>query len=402
MLTVKPLSEAIRIAREQFGALRTESEVVPLEQSLHRVLAEEICSTEFIPGFDRSTVDGYAVKSTDVFGCSDAIPAILKLVGEVAMGRHANLSIGPGQCASVPTGGEVPAGADTMVMLEHTEDLGGRQIAIYKPSAPGANMIMRGEDTRPGQVMLSAGQRINAADSGTLAALGITRVPVMRAPRVAIISTGDELVQAGEKPGAGQIRDVNAPMLFNAVREAGGDPHQLGIIRDNEAAITAAVEAAVNEFDMLILSGGTSVGEKDAMPRVISELGQMLVHGIAIKPGKPTLFGVINDKPVFGLPGNPVAAFFIFYTLVRPILFSMQGSRVTDRRVTLPVSRAVPSNHGREEIVPIMIREGQAQPVASKSGLITTLASTDGFIRIPRELEGLKQGDLVEVTLFSR
>jgi len=158
----------------------------------------------------------------------------------------------------------------------------------------------------------------------------------------------------------------------------------------------------VAQHDMLILSGGTSVGEKDAMPRVINNLGEMLVHGLAIKPGKPTLFGQIAGKPVFGLPGNPVAAFFIFYHLVRPILFSMQGATVTDSRVTLPVSRSVPSNHGREEIVPVMIHEGRVEPVPSKSGLITTLACTDGFIRIPRELEGLKQGDLVEVTLFSR
>lgn len=402
MLTVTSLSDANRIATDQFAGLRTEREMIVLEQALKRVLAEDICSREFIPGFDRSTVDGYAVKSADVFGCSDAIPALLTLVGEVGMGQSPAFSVGSGQCAGVPTGGEVPAGADTMIMVEYTEKIADGQIAVYKPAAPGANMIMRGEDSQPDQVMLLAGRCINAADTGTLAALGITTVPVMRAPRVAIISTGDELVPAGEEPGAGRIRDVNAPMLYNAVREAGGDPYQLGIIRDNEETITAVVEAAVSQYDMLILSGGTSVGEKDAMPRVISKLGKMLVHGIAIKPGKPTLFGEIDGKPVFGLPGNPVAAFFIFYTLVRPILFSMQGARVTDQCVTLPVSRVVPSNHGREEIVPIMVRDGQAQPVASKSGLITTLASTDGFIRIPRELEGLKQGDLVEVTLFSR
>jgi molybdopterin biosynthesis enzyme len=186
------------------------------------------------------------------------------------------------------------------------------------------------------------------------------------------------------------------------VREAGGNPDSLGIIRDHEEDITAAVKAAVAQYDMLILSGGTSVGEKDAMPRVINNLGSMLVHGLAIKPGKPTLFGEIEDKPVFGLPGNPVAAFFIFYNLVRPILFSMQGAMVTDRHVTLPVSRSVPSNHGREEIVPVMVRGGFVQPIASKSGLITTLAGTDGFIRIPRELEGLREGERVQVTLFSR
>ena len=307
-------------------------------------------------------------------------------------------------CSSdlVPTGGEVPEGADAVVMVEYTEDLGGGQVAVYKPVAPGADMIMRGEDTKPGDVILLAGRRINAADIGALAALGVTNIPVMRRPRVAIISTGDELITPAEKPAPGQIRDVNSPLLYNAVLEAGGEPHELGFIRDDEDAITETVRKAAVEHDMVILSGSTSVGEKDAMPRVISNLGRLLLHGIAVKPGKPTLFGEVNGVPVFGLAGNPVAAYFLFYNLVRPILFNLQGAVPFDHQLTLPVSRSVPSNHGREEIVPVVVRDGRVQPVASKSGLITTLADTDGFIRIPRELEGLREGDLVQVTLFSR
>ena len=263
-------------------------------------------------------------------------------------------------------------------------------------------MIMRGEDTKPGDVILPAGRRINAADVGALAALGVTNVPVMRRPRVAVISTGDELISPAEKPAPGQIRDVNTPLLYSAVLEAGGEPHQLDFIRDNEDAITETLRNAVVEHDLVILSGSTSVGEKDAMPRVINNLGRLLLHGIAVKPGKPTLFGEVNGVPVFGLAGNPVAAYFLFYHLIRPILFSLQGAVPFDHQLTLPVSRSVPSNHGREEIVPVIVRDGFAQPVASKSGLITTLAGTDGFIRIPRELEGLREGDLVQVTLFSR
>jgi molybdopterin molybdotransferase len=275
-------------------------------------------------------------------------------------------------------------------------------VAIYKPAAPGANIILRGEDTRPGDIVLPAGRRINAADSGSLAALGVTEVQVTRPPRVAIISTGDELVAPEETPGSGQIRDVNTPMLNAAVSEAGGYPRSLGIIRDEEDSIRQAMQHALGDCDLLLVSGGTSVGEKDAMPRILSEMGRLIVHGLAVKPGKPTLFGEVSDIPVFGLPGNPVAAYYMFYLLVRPLLLGMQGAKSLDRRLTLPLARTVPSNHGREEIVPVLIREEQIHPVASRSGLITTLASTDGFIRIARDLEGLKQGELVEATLFAR
>ena len=402
MLTVTPLNEAIRLALQNFSALRTGQEFVNLTSALNRVLAEDISATEFVPVFNRSTVDGYAVKSADVFGCSDAIPAILNLAGESKMGAHADFILQPGQCAFVPTGGEVPEGADAVVMVEHTETLGSGEVAIYKPVAPGVNMIMRGEDTKPGDVVLTAGRRISAADTGTLAALGVTNIPVARRPRVAIISTGDEPITPAQKPTPGQIRDVNSPLLLNAVLEAGGDPHELGIIRDDEEAITRALQKATNEYNVVIISGGTSVGEKDAMPRVIGNLGCMLLHGIAVKPGKPTLFGEVNGIPVFGLAGNPVAAYFLFYLLVRPILFNMQGTEAPGHQVSLPIARSYASNHGREEIVPVMVRGGFVQPIASKSGLITTLAGTDGFIRIPRELEGLREGERVQVTLFSR
>lgn len=396
------LNEAIQLAMDSFGSLRIGRESVSLAGALNRVLPEAVSSTEFVPLFNRSTVDGYAVISSDVFGSSDSIPAILNLIGESHMGEHTELNLMPGQCAAVPTGGEVPAGADAMVMVEHTQNLGGGQVAVYKPVAPGANMIMRGEDTKPGEVVLPAGRRINAADTGTLAALGVTSIPVSARPRVAILSTGDELIKPDRKPTPGQIRDVNTPLLYNAVLEAGGEPFELGILRDDEDNITRAVQQAAAQYDMVIISGGTSVGEKDVVPRVVAKLGRMLLHGIAVKPGKPTLFGEINGVPAFGLAGNPVAAYFLFYLLIRPILFSMQCAEINDQQVTLPIARAYSSNHGREEIVPVRVRDGLVNPIASKSGLITTLAGTDGFIRIPRDTEGLREGDLVQVTLFSR
>jgi len=402
MLTVKPVSEAQKITLDRFGHLRTSTETVSLENILDRVLAKDIIASEFVPDFNRSTVDGYAVQGRDVFGCSDAIPALLTLIGRVSMGSHANLIVHSGECAYVPTGAEVPQGADTMVMLEYAEEMGDRQIAIYKPAAPGSNMIYRGDDTKPGEVILTAGRRINIADAGSLAALGVVNVPVMRRPRVAIISTGDELVNPADPLTPGKIRDVNAPMLCQAVRQAGGEANFIGIIEDNDQAIRTAIRQALPECDLLILSGGTSVGEKDAAPRVISELGTMILHGLAAKPGKPTLFGDIDGVPIAGLPGNPVAAYFMFHLLVRPLLHKMQNSELVDRSVILSLARAVPSNHGREEFVPITIKDALVHPIASKSGLITTLANTDGFIRIPRDAEGLAQGIMVEVTLFQR
>jgi molybdopterin molybdotransferase len=402
MLTVRPVAEAIEIIKEHFGKFRTQSEWVTLDAALDRVLAQDIISNEFVPDFNRSTVDGYAVIGSDIFGCSDTIPALLTRIGESFMGRHIDLKVKKGQCVYVPTGGEVPEGADTMIMLEYAEELGDGQVAIYKPAAPGTNMIFRGDDTKPGAVILPASRRINVADTGTLAALGVTEVPVMCQPRVGIITTGDELVLPGEKLELGQIRDVNGPMLMHAVKETGGNPFFWGIIQDDDTAIKAAIQTAIKDCDLLILTGGTSVGEKDAAPRVISELGTMLVHGLASKPGKPTLFGEISGIPVFGLSGNPLAAYFMFYLLLRPLLFNMQGYQPLTHSITLPLERSIPSNHGREEFVPVKIQDEIVHPISSKSGLITTLANTDGFIRIPRDLEGLPQGAMVEVTLFTR
>ncbi|NPV42042.1 MAG: molybdopterin molybdotransferase MoeA [Anaerolineae bacterium] len=402
MLNVKTVAEVNALVSESFGGLRMPTEQVPLAEALGRVTAQDILSQEFVPNFNRATVDGYAVIASDVFGCTDAIPALLTLAGESRMGEPATITLQQGQCAYVPTGAELPANADAMVMLEHAEDFGGGTIAINKPVAPGANLIFRGDDVKPGQTVIPAGSLLSAAEIGTLAAMGVSRLAVVRKPLAGIISTGDELVPAGQPLAGGQIRDVNAPMLAAAVRQCGGEAHFVGIIKDNQSAIRAALESALPGCDLLLLSGGTSVGVKDAMPAVISALGELLVHGVAAKPGKPTILGVIQNKPVFGLPGNPVAAYFMFHMLVRPLIYSMLGAQPAERRLTLPLTRAVSSNHGREEFVPVAITPNGAQPIASKSGLISTLACAQGFIRIPRDCEGLPQGEPVEVILFER
>ncbi len=402
MLQVRSIAEVNQLISERFGELRSAAEDVPLSGALGRVLAADVTAGEFVPNFTRSTVDGYAVIAADIFGCSESIPALLNLVGESRMGQPVNIQLQKGQCVYVPTGAELPTSADAMVMLENADDFQDGTIAIYKPAAPGANLIYRGDDVKPGQSVLPAGLRLTAADIGALAALGVTQVSIARAPRVAIISTGDELVPVDKPLQAGQIRDVNAPMLAAAVTAAGGLPDPRGILRDEQAVIQAAVDAAMDTCDMLLISGGTSVGVKDAIPAVIGALGELLVHGVAAKPGKPTILGQIRGKPVFGLPGNPVAAYFMFHMLARPLLLGMQGAQAEDHVQSAPLARAVSSNHGREEFVPVRLSDGLVHPIASKSGLITTLAGADGFIRIARDTEGLSRDEIVEVTLFKR
>jgi molybdopterin molybdotransferase len=400
MLNVKTVTEVIDLIKNRFGEIRTISENVPLNSSHTRVLAKAVLSTEFIPDFNRSTVDGYAVIASDVFGCSESIPALLTLIGESGMGRHTEIQLKKSQCVYVHTGSEIPLYADAVVMLENAEDYGDGTIAMNKSCAPGTNIIFRGDDVKPGSQVLPIGKKLNVADIGTLAALGVNEVSVCQRPRVAIISTGDELVDVSKKLTVGKIRDVNAPMLWAAVEETGGAPWFYGIIPDDEKALETATKKAIGDCDILIMSGSTSVGVKDAAPTVIANLGEVLVHGVAAKPGKPTIVGEIKGKPVFGLPGNPLAAYFMFHLFIMPLLYALQGIKPEEMRMNASLARAISSNQGREEFIPVTLDDKIAHPISTKSGLITTLADANGFIRIPRDCEGLKQGEIVEVTLF--
>ena len=398
MLSVIPISEALGLVLENFGTRTKRIDSVSLQQALGRYLAADIIAQEDVPAFDRSTVDGFAVRSADVRGCSDSIPAILQKTGESIMGQACEIPLEAGNCVYVPTGGAIPPEADAMVMLEFTEDLGGDQYAFYKPVAPGANLILRGEDLQQGEAILKSGKKLGVADIGTLAALGTTEVLVFARPVVGIISTGDELVAPGEKLKPGQIRDVNSDMLKAAVEQLNGISLSKGIVEDNYDALKDACKILISKVDVLLVSGGTSVGEKDNMPRIVAELGEMLVHGLAVKPGKPTIIGEIEGKPVFGLPGNPVAAFFIFDYLVKPLLLAWQGGKVEVEQVEAKITRAVSSNHGREEFILVRLDGNDAEPVPSKSGLISTVSRANAYFIIPRDQEGLPKGAPVQVT----
>ena len=404
MLSVKTPEEVYTIMEKAFPP-RPVSEEVPLEAACGRVLFGPVTAREFVPGFDRSTVDGYAVRSADTFGCSDAIPAILTLTGEIAMGGGAGSALPSGCCVAVPTGGAMPAGADAAVMVEYTEDYGDGTIGICKSAAPGANLIFKGDDVRPGQTVLPAGRRLTPQDVGALAAMGVSKVAVCRKPVVGILSTGDELIPVEETPQEGQIRDVNSAMLQALAETAGARGICYGILPDEEALLRRTLDQALTECDMVLISGGSSVGMKDATCRVLASRGSVLFHGIAMKPGKPTILGSADGKPVFGLPGHPVAAFFVSQLFVRPLLDRLTGCGPRRYAVPAVLTEAVSANHGRAQYMGVFLSERggvrYARPIRGKSGLIAALAGSDGYFCIPRDCEGMAAGTSVDVWLYS-
>ena len=403
MLQVKTPEEVLRLIHDKFRPVAELAESVPLTAAAGRTLSEDIIAKEYVPDFNRSTVDGYAVRAADTFGCSDAIPAILSLQGEIRMGEDAGFALLRENCAYVPTGGALPEGADCAVMLEYTEDYGDGTIGILKPGAPGMNVIFRGDDVYPGKVVLQAGRVLSAQDIGALAAVGRTAVPVQRKLKIGVISTGDELVPPGQKPLPGQVRDVNTALLSALLTEQGAEVHSYGIIVDDEDLLLETVTRAVQECDAVLLSGGSSVGVKDASCRIIESLGELLLHGIALKPGKPTIMGRAGNKPLIGLPGHPVAAFVVARLFVVPLLDRLSGRERPLWSVTAELSESVGANHGRAQVNPcrLLRQDGRvlALPIRSKSGLITPLAGADGFFCIERDCEGLPKGAPVQVYL---
>ena len=402
MLTVKTPEEVLALIEEEFD-LSAQTELVSLAEVMGRVLAEDISATEYVPDFDRSTVDGYAVRSRDTFGCTDAIPAILTLQGEVLMGEGAEFELEPDSCVAVPTGGAVPKGADAVVMIEYSENYGDGSIGISKSVAPGQNMIFRGDDVYPGKVILQKGRVLSSQDIGALAAIGRVQVPVAKRLTVGVISTGDELVRPEVVPGPGQVRDVNSPMLEAILGAFGVRVINYGIVIDNEELLREKVEKAVSECDAVLLSGGSSVGVKDAACRIIESMGSLLLHGIAIKPGKPTILGKTDNKPLVGLPGHPVAAYFITKLFVLPLLSRLMGRKQESYTTTAKITENIGANHGRAQYQCCRLerRDGElyATPIRGKSGLITTLAGAEGYFCIDRDCEGLPKYAEIQVTI---
>ena len=398
-LHVVTVAEAVSVSIKIAPARAMET--VPLEQSVGRVLAAPVTADTDIPGFDRSVVDGYAVRSADTTGAGDAVPTLLQCVGRVAMGTSdTKLVKGDSECAYIPTGGVLPEGADAAVMVEYTEEAGDI-ILIKKPVSHGENVLLRDEDFKRGTIVLRPGRQLTPQDAGVLAACGCAMVTVAKKPVVGIISTGNELVPVTAKPGPGQVRDANASMLAAWLSEYGCIPRLYGIVKDEREAFDAVIAIALRECDVVLLSGGSSKDDRDMTAGVIAGRGEVLIHGIAIAPGKPTIIGRIEGKPVFGLPGHPASAFVVLIAIVRPLLDRMLGlEKSLIRTVRVSLTENIPSQRGREEYVRVRVENGKATPLFGKSGLLNTLVSSDGLVCIPAGYEGLEKGSEVEVILW--
>jgi molybdopterin molybdotransferase len=398
------------------------AETIATQQANGRVLATAVTAPHALPQFRRSTMDGYAVRAADTYGASESLPAFLHVVGEVPMGQPAAVALGVGQAAMVHTGGMIPETADAVVQIEQTQTVSGGQspistlqsppfpfeIEVLRAVAVGQNVLQVGEDVRLGAEVLPAGHSLRPQDVGGLLALGLTAVAVVRRPRVGILATGDEVIMPEETAVPGQIRDINSYTVAGLVEQAGGVPVRGGIIPDNFDALATAAANLLAETDMLVMSAGSSVSVRDMTVQVIDGLGApgVLLHGVATRPGKPTIVAAVGGKPVLGLPGNPVSAMIQFDMFGVPAIYRLQGVQTMPRRglVWARLGQNIASESGREDYVPARLQDSAdgllAIPVFGKSNLIYTLVNADGLIKIPLNKGGLLAGEWVEVRLF--
>ena len=407
-LKLKSLADARKLFWDNLTQLHPVEEEIESRTGLDRVTAVDVCSAEFLPAFTRSTVDGFAVLASSTHGASEALPVYLNLVGEVPMGMESNIKIDGEQTAVIHTGGMLPQGADAVVMMEQTQTTADKVIEILKPVSAGENIVLKGEDVKPGDVVIPAGTPIRPAEIGGLLALGITRVKVARKPLVAILSSGDEVIPPENTPAIGQVRDINSDALASLVFESGGLPQVYPIMPDDAEQIAAVISQAYQSSDLVVVTAGSSASTRDMTAEVLDSLGKpgVLVHGINVKPGKPTILAVADGKPLIGLPGNPVSALVIAQLILKPLIHKMVG--LTHHRVQ-PVINAtlavnLPSLAGRDDYYPVRLFRRPdhciADPIFYKSNLIFSLVRADGLVHIPPDKTGVPAGETVEVILF--
>lgn len=409
-LHLLPPQEALNRLLESLPPCRMAeaSESCDTIHALGRVTAAPVYSPHSLPSFPRSTVDGFAVHAADTYGASEGIPAYLRLAGEIPMGKPAGIHLAAGECALIHTGGMLPEGADAVVMVEYTQSVKPNEVEILRAAAVAENVINEGEDVSEGQEVIPAGKQLRPADIGGLMALGILHLPVMRRPRVGIFSSGDEVVSPKTAPGPGQVRDVNTYTLSALVEEAGGEPRHYGILPDQAETLYQAASQALGECDLLVITAGSSASTRDLTAEVINRLGKpgVLVHGVNVRPGKPTILGICDGKAVVGLPGNPVSALVIAGLFVAPLIRKLLGLPVAVPRAYIPARLTInlPSQAGREDWIPVRLiptASGyQAEPIFGKSNLIFTLSRADGLVHIPPDANGLGAGEAVEVFLL--
>ena len=418
LFTVLPPGEAFAAFGRVCSRIER-TEIVALEAALGRVLAEDVVASETLPSFARATMDGYAVRAADTHGASAQSPAYLRLVDDVPTGVVPAVAVGPREAVRTHTGAMIPPGADAVVMVEDTNlhpssGSGRAEVEALDAAAPGENVLAVGEDVRAGAVAVPAGRRLRAAELGGLAALGITRVAVRARPRIAILSTGDEVVPPGATPGPAQVRDVNGTTVAAVVTQAGGVAVPLGIVADDAVELERVLRASLDDADAVVLSAGSSVSVRDLTAQVVARLGApgVLVHGIAIKPGKPTVLALCDGTPVVGLPGNPASALVVAWRIVRPLVrllggecpstSSGQAGLGDDLETTAVLDVPLPSRPGREDFVPCTLARDaagalHATPVFGASNLIFTLIRADALIAVPLDRSGLAEGETVRV-----
>jgi len=386
-------------------------EGVDIKIALHRFLAEEIVTPNNLPGFNRSTMDGYAIRAEDSFGATDSLPSYLKIIGEIKMGVRPEFKINPGKAVKISTGGMLPEGANAVMMVEYTEQIDDTTIEARRSISPWENVIREDEDLKTGEIILRKGHRLRPQDLGVLAGIGKTNIKIYRKPKIAIISTGNEIIPAKEKPLIGQVRDINSYTLGACIEEAGGVPVCRGIIKDEVILLEQEIKKTIKEdkVEAVIISGGSSVGVRDITLEVLNGLGRpgVLIHGVSVKPGKPTIIAIAGNRPIFGLPGHPVSAMIIFDLFVRPLISWMQGGEYNynfAKEIETELTCNVVSDSGREDYVRVFVyEEGEkfyAEPILGKSGLISTMVRASGLIKIGLNIEGLGKGSKVIVRLF--
>lgn len=401
-------SEALRIL------LRTspvDAEMVETVRARARVLAEDLYSQVDLPHFSRAAMDGYAVKARDTFGASASQPAYLKLVGTVEMGNEVTRPLGKGEAMRISTGGMLPPESDGVVMIEYTEEVGDNMVEIHRGVSPWQNVIQVGDDIKQGDPVFRRGRRLRAHDLGALTGIGISSLCVYKKPRLALISTGDEIVPAETEPRPGQVRNINQHSLAGLIEECGAELNDLGVVRDDREALGKTLRRALEWGDLVLLSGGSSVGARDIAIDAILSLpsAEILFHGISVSPGKPTIFAKASGKPLLGLPGYPVSALVIFDLFAAPLIRILGGEDPATacqfRKTTRAILKTnIASQTGREDYVRVSLEEADGRlyaiPLPSKSGAIFTLVKADGMVRIDLNQEGVEQGEEVEVILF--
>ena len=398
--TLPAPTDAVKIIDGAFS-FEVQAEEVTLMDAKGRALAEDILADEYLPVFNRSGMDGYSVYAADLKGATKENPVTLPLAGEVLMGEAADTPLAKGSCVYTPTGAAVPEGTESVIMVEDTKKNDDGTISFYKDIEAGKNVILKGSDVFPGKKVLSQGRVLNIADIGSLAALGYTKVKVAKKPLVGIISTGDELIEINEQPKNGQVRDINSTTLALAVEEAGGIAKNYGIVKDEEDKLTAFVKNAIDECDMVLISGGSSMGEKDATEQIIESFGTLVLHGIRMKPGKPTIVGNVDGKPVIGVPGNPISAYFVTRVFVKKILTKMIGAQAEELFVDAILTKNVKENKQRSQFdfAKLSAKDWTtyAEPVKTQSGLMTSMAECDAFFVTLLGNGDRKEGEKVTV-----